>query len=367
MNEGNLSQRSSLGTSSMVRQKILESDLETIGNYIEDLKANIKLNKELVQCVIIQKANESFEDTLADTVMSSKAFEKIFNENKALEAKIEKAIEERNLIQSKNLLSEQIFNEWALRHNEVCEDYQEKISELKFQDERREKVVQELIQESSRLRHTSDLTAKSRNPSEVKPHKLIINLHCKIEEIKVMIENKTKVNRILETQAEGLMDFIEKTNEEIEKIQVLCRNPVNRKTNLERKSEDPKSIRGINLPIQDLTKVKRTRYYFTDRKNAETATHADLEGFKEAYLKKADELLRISEENSRTREENRKLGEKSSNLLEFIENFQKNHCDLTTEIKNDYENSLVYRLMPLDSISEIEVNHSNFYERSFND
>ena len=43
-------------------------------------------------------------------------------------------------------------------------------------------------------------------------------------------------------------------------------------------------------------------------------------------------------------------------------------AEITTEIKEEYENSLVYKLKQcgLESISEIDISHSNLDEPSFN-
>ena len=139
------SDRHSYSSCSSVKQNILESDTSTINSYLEDLKCNIRLNKQLVQGLVFVKSSESFEDATLESSNSPKTLEILFNENKILEEKIEQAIKEENLLRTRNLLNEQIYNDSTLRYNEICDEFQNQISELMFQDERKEKVMQELM------------------------------------------------------------------------------------------------------------------------------------------------------------------------------------------------------------------------------
>ena len=103
------SDRRSIKSSSSIKQAIIDSDILTLRTFVANLKKNVSINRNLILSLLSSKQSESFEDTSV-SVMPSKAIENLIQENKVLEAKIDKIIEERNEFQSKSLLNEQIRN-----------------------------------------------------------------------------------------------------------------------------------------------------------------------------------------------------------------------------------------------------------------
>jgi hypothetical protein len=365
------SERISVSSNSSLKQSIIDSGPYSMKSYIENLNSNIRINKNLVQSLLLYKSNESLEDTAVDSVNSPKAFENLFNENKAIEDKIEKVIQEKNDLQTKNLLNEQIFNEWNLRHNETITEYEDKISELQFQDERKEKVLQDLMKFNSLLKLEADIASKSKNLFEIKPNPQILDMHCKIEIAKECLQQRIRELNGLKIRKSNLKSFLAEIKLNFHKIKALLRNPLNRKVNLDKFFIKNQSISSEpKIPSLDLSLIEKKSSYA----GVLTMGHGvevELAVYKKEFHEKSKILMKITEENLIIQKENQELITKNKILQEKIEAMQRKHnrSNLTTEIKQDYENSVCYRLksLSLDSISEIEVNHSNFYDSYANE
>jgi hypothetical protein len=358
------SDRRSLNSTYSVKQAVLESDLPTLKAFVQNLKSNVSLNKELVFSLLSSKQSESFEDTTT-SVMSGKALETLIQENRILEEKIEKIIEERNEFQSKALLNEQIKNEWALMHEELEDDFKEQIAELKMQNERKDKVITEIKQINSVLKLEADLANKSKHIFEVKPKKEIMEMHCQVEELRENIEDKARDIFMLESQLTSLKSFLKDTHKNILKIKALLANPVNRKNNLEKKVKNEffEQIKNVYFEENDFSVDEKFRSFSMDEGNSD---ESDILKYQGELKEKSQKLIEISGRNLKIYKENQKLLKDNEDVANKVNKMYNEYYkeDMTTEIKNEYESSFCYKIeaLSLDSIVEIEVNHSHFYE-----
>ncbi|OMJ83121.1 hypothetical protein SteCoe_16042 [Stentor coeruleus] len=348
-----------------------DMDISSLKSRIEDLQTNLKLNKQIVNSLVFSKTNDSFEDTAAESVGSPKAIEQLMSEIRILEDQVEKTIEERNELQIRNLLNEQIYNEFSLRHQEIINDYKEQTSELQFQNDRKNKIIEDLSNLNSVLKSEASIANKSKFIIQVKPNVNVLDMYSKIEEIRELIQERAREIYFFETHKNELEELKGNLIKGIIKIQALVINPVNRKANAEknRNLEGFDFISDKALPQLDLSQIERD---FMEIENPDEEIGINqkknqIAELKEDFEKKSRKLKEISEENLKQHKVNCRLLMEKEKLDNRIDYMQKGFFDdLTTEIKNDYENALCYKIKPsyLDSISEIEVNHSHFYESS---
>lgn len=354
------------------KPNIGELDLNTLKTRIDDLKSSLALNKQIVHTLIFPKPNDSLEDTVSEPGRIPKTIEQLMTENRSLEEKLEKMIEERNELQTKALLNEQIYNEWANRHQEISIDFQDQISELNFQNERKNKVATDLQSLNKILKSQADIANRSKFTQQVKPSAEILKLHSKIEEIRELTLEKAREIYLFKTHKKQLEELKQNLVKGIIKIQALTINPGNRKINSDRnlKLEAFSYMEEKYANRLELNQIEKDfkKICFTEEIYEPDFIEDEVFRVKEKFEKKSQKLQKISEENLNQHIVNSKLVAENQKVLDKIEYM--NRCffkgDVTTEIKKEYENSLCYRIKKneLDSISEIEVNHSNFYESS---
>lgn len=348
-----------------------DMDISSLKSRIEDLQTNLKLNKQIVHSLVFSKTNDSFEDTAAESIGSPKAIEQLMTDIRILEEQNEKTIEERNELQIRNLLNEQIYNEFSLRHQEIINDYKEQTLELQFQNDRKNKIIEDLSNLNTVLKCEASIADKSKFIIQVKPTIHILDMYSKTEEIRELIQERAREIYFFETHKKELEELKGNLVKGIIKIQALVINPVNRKANAERN----RNLEGFDyvgdkaLPRLDLSQIERDFQEIEDldedgEQNQKENRIAEL---KKQFEKQSRKLKEISEENLKQHKVNCQLLTEKEKLDNKIEYVQRGFFDdLTTEIKNDYESALCYKIKPcyLDSISEIEVNHSHFYESS---
>lgn len=354
------------------KPNIGELDLNTLKTRIDDLKSSLALNKQIVHTLIFPKPNDSLEDTVSEPGRIPKTIEQLMTENRSLEEKLEKMIEERNELQTKALLNEQIYNEWENRHQEISIDFQDQISELNFQNERKNKVATDLQSLNKILKSQADIANRSKFTQQVKPSAEILKLHSKIEEIRELTLEKAREIYLFKTHKKQLEELKQNLVKGIIKIQALTINPGNRKINSDRnlKLEAFSYMEEKYANRLELNQIEKDfkKICFTEEIYEPDFIEDEVFRVKEKFEKKSQKLQKISEENLNQHIVNSKLVAENQKVLDKIEYM--NRCffkgDVTTEIKKEYENSLCYRIKKneLDSISEIEVNHSNFYESS---
>ena len=84
----------------------------------------------------------------------------------------------------------------------------------------------------------------------VPPSEDIIDLHCQVEDLKSLLAYEARRLYSLQSKKEKLMESSEVLNKEVEKLKVLLKNPMNRKSGVEHSSSNLKSDISMEI-IQD--------------------------------------------------------------------------------------------------------------------
>ena len=361
--------RKSILSCGSVKQGIAEFDICVLRTYVENLKSNVVLNQGIVHSLVCSKPSDSFEDTTS-SIASFKAIESFIQDNKILSEKVEKAMQERNDYQAKSLLNEQIKDEWEISQKEIEIDYKEQISELIHQNNMKDRIINEMTQINSALKLEADLANNSKYLIEVKPNPEILESHSLVEEIRCLIEDKARDMLVLESQKKILNEFIEKSQNRILVVKALLATPLNRKNNLEKKEKNEVFVQRAEAKIDELD-LSAIEEKFEPVTLGEDALNQELSKYKENLESKKRRLLKISEKNLELHKINQMMLKKNEEFEQKANKLYNDYYgeDMTMEINQEYENSLCYKIqsMSLNSIVEIEVNHSNFYDSESSD
>jgi len=112
----------------------LEKDKMQMSSYIKDLEKTVALNKAIISDLISADKNDS------DVI--KKSFEKLNTENANLQTQIKKAMKQRDDVQARLLICEQIVEELRGREKDLESQYLEKNQEMLDQLNRKEYVLQ---------------------------------------------------------------------------------------------------------------------------------------------------------------------------------------------------------------------------------
>ena len=250
-------------------------------------------------------------------------------------------------------------------HKELEDDFKEQLEELKMQNERKDRVINEMKQINSVLMLEADLANQSKHVFEVKPNEEIINMHCKVEDIREIIENKARKIALIESKYGCLTGFIDETEKKINMIKALLANPLNRKNNLEKKEKYDFVCQKNQVEVEGLYNSSdyRQRSFTIEGVNKE---QEELMKYEEAFKAKSSKLNKIIGKNLNFYYENQKILKQNQDLASKVSKMYADYYkeDMTTEIIQNYESTSCYRIKAgsLDSIVEIELNHSHFYE-----
>eukprot|EP00826_Nyctotherus_ovalis_P060313 TRINITY_DN8447_c0_g1_i1.p1 TRINITY_DN8447_c0_g1~~TRINITY_DN8447_c0_g1_i1.p1 ORF type:complete len:343 (-),score=85.69 TRINITY_DN8447_c0_g1_i1:219-1247(-) len=123
-------------------RKVIRSVFERKENvqtkqHIRDLECNLSLNKKIVHELISDKVGD---------VQSKAVMERLNEENKALQNQLKTVVEERDVIQAKLLISEQVTVNYKMHEEELVKEALQSKAELLDQLNRKEYALQRLEQ-----------------------------------------------------------------------------------------------------------------------------------------------------------------------------------------------------------------------------
>lgn len=189
------------------RAKEIEMESEQLRNYIDDLETNLALNKEMLHDMLFNKVDDSIsEDTVSISYAAPKMIESLLIETKQLEDHLNKLIIERNDAQGKALINEQIAAECQRKEQELVQDYEDKLQEVRYQNDKKERVIFELNTRNKQLEIDAELYRKSRNMIIVPPTENILDLHSQVEDLKDYMQKIARELYTAQTHRDKLLE-----------------------------------------------------------------------------------------------------------------------------------------------------------------
>ncbi len=118
----------------VMKINFLELENKNMLQMIEDLQTTLKINKGIIKNLLDQKkgVNQMVEYT----------FNQLNHENELLESKLKRTIEDRDQLQARVLILQQIVEDTKDKEDDVAEMFKDEMEELKENLERKEYLLQ---------------------------------------------------------------------------------------------------------------------------------------------------------------------------------------------------------------------------------
>jgi len=180
-----------------IKGQFLEKERTQTNAYIKDLQQTISINKQIINELLSKSAAES---------QNKKVIEKLNTENANLQAQLKKAIKERNDVQAKLLITEQIVEDFKIKEHEQTRDNQEKYAELVDQLNRKEFILQNFERKYNKSAQL--LRAFSHKDQEIKLALKEINEDLKTDKkISNVVEDNEKLTKQLQEKEQKILDL----------------------------------------------------------------------------------------------------------------------------------------------------------------
>jgi hypothetical protein len=218
----------------------LQQELQQAQDYARDLEQIVKINKEALRIATSQQPKQAPKpkspvgnETASTMDVSSNRdnsktlqllVEQLQDENSKFLEIIEKAKRERNIAQSKALISEQICEESQRHESETVHELEEKITDLRKLLQDKEYAIQEL-EKIKAIPEQEGVVIKYRevlNPSEQN-----MRFHNEIDSLNGMLAKVSKELNKLQVEKHEIMSLNYNLTNELAKIRATFASPLN--------------------------------------------------------------------------------------------------------------------------------------------
>lgn len=140
------------------RLRFLEKEVEQLKSYRNELEKSLRLNKQVLGDLIGSKAVSASntldlsEDTEVSSVIPFRTFETLLAESCRLQQQLKEIMRERDITQSRALITEQIAEEARRKEREAVGELEEQLNELKVlleKKEQRARILEKRTKEMS--------------------------------------------------------------------------------------------------------------------------------------------------------------------------------------------------------------------------
>ena len=221
-----------------LRSKWISMENEDLHSYIQDMEKSLSLNKQ----VLFELISNKISNTDTGNIISQ-----LMQEVLGMEDSYLKKVKECEDNQAKALMDEQIAAEYIRKEQELISESNDKITDIIFQNDKRSKIISELSIRIRQLEEDSELYKKSRNMIVVPPNEDFIELHSRVEELKMILSYEARNLYALQTRKEKLTENAEILRKEVEKLKILMKNPMNRKFGIERMNSNKKNDLSMEI------------------------------------------------------------------------------------------------------------------------
>ena len=227
----------SLGT-----PKSFEFETQETQDYIDSLEENLNNHVKLIKNIILKMQGDSSEDTLSE-ISSPAQLEKLLSSILELYNSLGAVHNERKVEISKILLSELVEHEHTGKCHEITAEFEERIHEIKFHIDLKDKMISDLQRINSELESIITYAQNFREIMVVSLDKEILEVHTHTEYIRDSVSDICDRLNFGYNYKQLLIDAYKKVWQRAQIIQALLRNPVNIKDGIGRKN--------IRLKIED--------------------------------------------------------------------------------------------------------------------
>ena len=191
--------------------RIFDFDAEDTHLYIETLEKNLYHHTKLIKDIIIKMKVESFSEDSDYEIKSPVNLEKLISEIQELYKSIKTVESQRRNEVSKILINELLEHEQSQKYREIIQEYEERIQEIKFYIERRDKLIFDLQKNYSELDSESTYKQNYEDVMIVPLNQDILHIHKGIEDIRGNILNIGDTLTFAYNYKQSLINFYRKT------------------------------------------------------------------------------------------------------------------------------------------------------------
>jgi hypothetical protein len=213
----------------VTRLKFIEKESDHLKEYLNELKSAISLNKQILSELMLNPPCDSCDETQKTRMISSKLVEAQILENRSLEEKLKQTLIDREEAEGKALINEQIAAEAQRKEQELIIDYEEKFHEIRYQIERKDRVISELEGKIKLLEEDAELYRASKFSVILLPDDTILEYHNKTENYRFLMQTVARELHTARTHRDQLLEYSKYLQDELSKSQLLLANPLNRK------------------------------------------------------------------------------------------------------------------------------------------
>lgn len=209
--------------------KKFEFETQDAQDYVDTLEQNLAHHAKLLKGVITKKQSESCVEETDNDVKPVVSLEKLIDDLTELYKRLKKVEFERKNFVSKRLISELMEHEHKGKYNEIVTEYEERLNEIRFYIDRKDKLIYDLQKSSTDLEVQTGYRQANENILTVSLNSEILPLHAKVEDIReTLCDTSEKVN-FAYNYKNYLIDLYRTAWRKTQILQALLRNPVNLK------------------------------------------------------------------------------------------------------------------------------------------
>eukprot|EP00826_Nyctotherus_ovalis_P059504 TRINITY_DN8282_c0_g1_i1.p1 TRINITY_DN8282_c0_g1~~TRINITY_DN8282_c0_g1_i1.p1 ORF type:complete len:365 (+),score=89.14 TRINITY_DN8282_c0_g1_i1:183-1277(+) len=224
----------SVNSRKRLKGTFLEKDKQQMRDYIKDLEKTLALNKEIISELL---SAESSSATHKNTIT------KLNKENCELQKKVKDLIKERDNVQSRLLVCEQMIEEFKCHENGLEQQYEEKAREMLEQLSMKEYVVQSY---EKRLRMALNLLMKYKE--------IDANVNFFLKEMSINGNEKLTMKNVVE-ENESLIKIMKELHMKLDNFERELFSLATQKTKELPFSDGPNSKLQMKFGRQELNKV----------------------------------------------------------------------------------------------------------------
>ncbi len=288
----------------------LEHDKAQMANYVRDLERTVQINKEIVSELLSAKATDSQRGVV----------DKLNRENADLLTQLNKVAKERDDVQAKQLICEQIIEELQNKDCDCDREAEDQLRELRDQLSRKEYAVQ---QNERRYKMIEELLMKyARNNQEL--FNALADLNLEFDDAPRKMSNVVDENEDLRKRlaaAERTVSGLQSKLDELASTNRIQAGLIDELKKRETQSLPSGTTKVVSIAVPPLDFSRLEKY-------------GELRMSKAAYIHRLEESVKsLTSELEREKTQGGVLAEKNKKLSDELENLFKTNEKLSAAVK----------------------------------
>lgn len=207
--------------------KKFEFETQNAQDYVDTLEENLAHHAKLLKSLIMKKQSESYTEQQDPELKPALSLEKLIDDLTELYKRLKKVGAERKKFVSIQLISELLEHEHNEKYSEIVADYEERLQEIRFHIDRKDKIIYDLQRSSTELEIQSNYKQNNENLLIIPLNNEILPIYSNVEDIRESICDMSEKINFSYNYKNYLIDLYRAGWRKTQILQALLRNPVN--------------------------------------------------------------------------------------------------------------------------------------------